>query len=238
MATDTPLDLAARLRDSVDGLRFSAPVALVYNPLRYAWDLHAQYLTRFAATRKKVLFLGMNPGPFGMTQTGVPFGEVAAVRDWMRISGAVGQPPRVHPKRPITGLACPRSEVSGRRLWGLFATRYVSPEAFFTDQLVVNWCPLVFMAGSGANLTPDKLAAGELAPLAAACDRHLAGLIAATGCAVVVGVGKIAAAAAARVGAPRVVDCPHPSPANPAANQDWAGAATRALVAGGVWRDA
>ena len=34
---------------------------------------------------KRVVFLGMNPGPFGMAQVGVPFGEVAAVRDWLRI---------------------------------------------------------------------------------------------------------------------------------------------------------
>lgn len=236
MSTDAPiLALAARLRDETDALAFAPPVACVYNPLRYAWRIHEAYLRRFAARPKKVLFLGMNPGPFGMTQTGVPFGEVAAVRVWMGLSGQVDQPPRVHPKRPIQGLACPRSEVSGRRLWGLFAKRYGSPDAFFADHLVVNWCPLVFMAESGANLTPDKLPAGELAPLQAACDRHLSGLIAATGCQVVVGVGKVASAAAARAGAPRVVDCPHPSPANPAANKDWGGAATSALVAGGVW---
>jgi single-strand selective monofunctional uracil DNA glycosylase len=233
-----PLSLARELRDRVDTLRFSPPVACVYNPLRYAWALHEQYLRRFAATRKKVLFLGMNPGPFGMTQTGVPFGEIAAVRDWMGLTGAVERPTREHPKRPIQGLACPRSEVSGRRLWGLFAQRFGTAEAFFAEHLVVNWCPLVFMSESGANLTPDKLPAAELRPLEAACDHHLAGLIEVSGCEVVVGVGKIAAAAAERAGAPRVVDCPHPSPANPAANRDWAGAATRALVAGGVWRAA
>ncbi|MEK7415785.1 MAG: uracil-DNA glycosylase family protein [Planctomycetota bacterium] len=216
-------------------MRFAAPVACVYNPLRYAWSIHEQYLRRFALGRKKMLFLGMNPGPFGMAQTGVPFGEIAAVRNWMELSGTVAQPPRVHPKRPITGLACTRKEVSGRRLWGLFAQRFGTAEAFFADHLVVNWCPLVFMSDSGSNLTPDKLPAGELAPLQAACDRHLTGLIKATECAVVVGVGKVASAAAERAGAPRVVDCPHPSPANPAANKDWAGAATRALVAAGVW---
>lgn len=230
-----PIALAAALRDTVDGMRFAAPVAYVYNPLVYAWGLHEQYLRRYGQGRKRVLFLGMNPGPFGMAQCGVPFGEIAAVRDWMGIAGNVGQPPRVHPKRPISGLACIRSEVSGRRLWGLFQQRFASADAFFADHLVVNWCPLVFMAEAGTNLTPDKLPAGELGPLEGACDRHLTGLIAATGCAVVVGVGKVASAAALRAGAPRVVDCPHPSPANPAANKDWAGAATRALGAAGIW---
>ncbi len=63
----------------------------------------------------------MNPGPWGMVQSGVPFGEVAAVRDWMKIKSSAKQPKSVHPKRPIEGLSCKRSEVSGRRLWGLFA---------------------------------------------------------------------------------------------------------------------
>lgn len=229
----TPIDLAVQLRDRCDALRFTG--LTVYNPLHYAWAVHEAYLRRFATGSKRVLFLGMNPGPFGMAQIGVPFGEIAATRDWMHLSGAIGKPPREHPKRPIQGWACTRSEVSGRRLWGLFAARFGTPEAFFAQHLVVNWCPLVFMGDSGANVTPDKLPASELLPLQQACDAHLAGVIAATGAAAVVGIGKIAAAAAIRAGAPRVVDVLHPSPANPAANRDWAGAATRSLIAAGVW---
>ncbi len=229
-----PIDLARALRDRCDGLRF--PGLLVYNPLHYAWTVHEQYLRRFATGRKRVLFLGMNPGPFGMAQIGVPFGEIAAARDWLRLDGVIGKPPVEHPKRPITGWACRRSEVSGKRLWGLFAARFATPEAFFAEHLVVNWCPLVFMGESGANVTPDKLPAGELAPLQAACDQHLAGMIAATSAEVVVGIGKVAAAAAQRAGAPRVCDILHPSPANPAAHHDWAGSATRALVTAGIWR--
>jgi single-strand selective monofunctional uracil DNA glycosylase len=228
-----PVDLALRLRDTCDRLRFAG--LTVYNPLHYACPVHLAYLERFATGRKRVLFLGMNPGPFGMAQIGVPFGEIAAARDWMHLSGEIGKPPREHPKRPITGWACRRSEVSGRRLWGLFAARFASPEAFFAEHLVVNWCPLVFMGESGSNLTPDKLPAVELAPLQAACDTHLAGLISATGAEVVVGIGKVAEAAATRAKAPRVAGIPHPSPANPAANRDWAGAATRELVAARIW---
>lgn len=229
----TPIDLAATLRDTCDRLAFAD--LTVYNPLRYAWAVHEEYLRRFAQGRKKVLFLGLNPGPFGMAQIGVPFGEIAAARDWMQLSGAIGKPPREHPKRPITGWACTRSEVSGRRLWGLFAERFGTAEAFFADHLVANWCPLVFMGDSGANLTPDKLPAHELRPLQEASDAHLAGLIAATGAEVVVGIGKVAAAAAQRAGAPRVVDLLHPSPANPAANRGWAAAATKTLVTAGLW---
>ena len=99
---------------------FRAPVAYTYNPLEYAWAGHEAYVRRFGNGPKKVLYLGMNPGPFGMAQTGVPFGEVSAVRLWMGISACIGQPPAMHPKRPVQGFICPRSELSGRRLWGLF----------------------------------------------------------------------------------------------------------------------
>ena len=111
---------ARRLFAAIDAMRFAAPVTHVYNPLDYAWDIHENYLRRYADGRRRVVFLGMNPGPFGMAQTGVPFGEVAAVRDWLGLAGPVGQPARVNPKRPVEGFACARSEVSGRRLWGLF----------------------------------------------------------------------------------------------------------------------
>src|SRR6185436_4123303 len=110
------------------------------------------------------------PGPFGMSQTGVPFGEVAAVRDWMGLAGEVQKPAREHPRRPVEGLRCPKSEVSGRRLWGLFAEKFGKADDFFREHFVANYCPLVFMRGSGANLTPDKLPAREAAALYAACD--------------------------------------------------------------------
>jgi single-strand selective monofunctional uracil DNA glycosylase len=137
-------------------------VARVYNPLDYAWEPHQNYIARYGGGKKKVLFLGMNPGPWGMAQTGVPFGEVAAVRDWMGIGGRVDSPRgkglrEEHPKRRVEGFACPRSEVSGRRFWGLMAERFKTPAAFFKGHWVVNYCPLVFMTATGANLTPDKL---------------------------------------------------------------------------------
>ena len=142
----TPLIKAADdLRQELRGLTFPAPVATTYNPLEYAWDRHCEYLTKFGSGKKKVLFLGMNPGPYGMAQTGVPFGEIPHVRDWMGISGPVGKPDPEHNKRPITGFDCERSEVSGRRLWGLFAELFGSADEFFKDHFVANFCPLVWM---------------------------------------------------------------------------------------------
>src|SRR3954471_11794983 len=118
------IEAAAVLRDAVKRLRFAPPVTHVYNPLEYAWTAHEQYLSRYAATPKRAVFLGMNPGPFGMAQTGVPFGEIMAVRDWLGIAAPIAKPKREHPKRLVTGFGCPRSEISGQRLWRLFRQRF------------------------------------------------------------------------------------------------------------------
>lgn len=231
---------AEDLRNGVGRLTFALPVALVYNPLEYAWPLHAAYVRRYGSKRKRAVFLGMNPGPFGMAQTGIPFGEVEAVRNWLRLRGKVGKPAREHPKRPVEGLACLRSEVSGRRLWGLFAHRFGTADDFFVHHFVVNYCPLVFMSETGANLTPDKLPARETEPLYAICDAHLREVIAALQPEWVVGVGGFAAdrATAALAGrGVKIARILHPSPASPAANRDWAGQATSALRAAGIWSE-
>jgi single-strand selective monofunctional uracil DNA glycosylase len=236
-----PLVVAARALDrALSDLRFDESVTHVYRPLEYAWVPHEAYLTRYGQGRKRVVFLGMNPGPFGMAQTGVPFGEVAAVRDWMGIEAEVGKPRMEHPKRPVAGFRCEKSEVSGRRLWGLFRERFGPAEAFFKDHLVMNYCPLVFMSATGANVTPDKLPAGESAPMETACDEHLREVLRAVEPEWVIGVGAFAEerlgrairAANLRAKVGRVL---HPSPASPAANRGWAEAATKQLLAQGVW---
>ena len=229
---------ARRLRDETSRLKFGLPVTHAYNPLAYAWAPHEAYLLRFGATRKRVVFLGMNPGPFGMVQTGVPFGEVAAVRDWLRIDEPVGTPAHPHPRRPVTGLACPRSEVSGRRLWDLFAERFRTPERFFAEHLVMNYCPLAFLESGGRNHTPDKLPAAEKAALFAACDRHLVAAVAALQPEWLIGIGDFALKRAEQVfgNSPlKLGRILHPSPASPAANRDWKGLASRQLLEMGVW---
>lgn len=232
---------AAALVDDLAPLRFGGEVACVYNPLIYARAGHEAYLQRFADSPKRVLFLGMNPGPYGMAQTGVPFGEVAVVRDWMGISSTIDQPVPIHPHRPIEGFACLRSEVSGRRLWGLFAQRFGRAENFFAEHIVVNYCPLVWMAASGRNLTPDKLPASEMAAVDRACQAHLVEVLRVLEPEYLMGVGAYAegklAAAAGQAGTRNFVlgRILHPSPASPAANRGWAEVATRQLVEQGVW---
>lgn len=238
-STDQLVIAARELAAAVDRLKFAAPVTHIYNPLKYAWAPHELYLHQFGAAPKRVIFLGMNPGPFGMAQTGIPFGEIPAVRDWMGISAPVTRPAQEHPKRPVQGFACPRSEVSGRRLWGLFAERFGRPEKFFAAHFVVNYCPLVFCEASGRNFTPDKLPAAEQARLFAACDAHLRRVLEILQPEWLIGVGGFAVKRGEVAGAKLPVrrgQILHPSPASPAANRGWAAAATAQLVALGVWK--
>ncbi len=229
---------AERLSAGLNRRRFKQPVSYVYNPLDYARGAHEAYLRNFGDGRKRVVFLGMNPGPFGMVQTGVPFGEIKAVRDWMKIEVPVGKPRREHPKRPVEGFACRRSEVSGRRLWGLFASRFGSAEEFFADHFVANYCPLAFFDEGGRNLTPDKLSVAQAAPVFAACDRYLRIVVDAVRPEWLIGIGDFAERRAKHIfdhGRPKIGRILHPSPASPAANRNWAGTATGQLKALGVW---
>jgi single-strand selective monofunctional uracil DNA glycosylase len=232
-----PLVTAAeRLHRRTSRLTFGDPVAYVYAPLGYAWPMARSYLERFGAGSKEVVFVGMNPGPFGMAQSGVPFGEVGLVRDWMKLAAPIGRPEREHPKRPVEGLACRRSEVSGARLWGAFAQRFSDADEFFRRAFVLNYCPLLFVGTSGANITPDKLRADERRPLELACDEHLAEAMRCLAPRVAVGVGQYATKKLRSLELQdiEIATIPHPSPASPAANRGWDALARAALLASGI----
>ncbi len=231
--TEISDDLSAELSPLV----FSAPVAYVYNPLAYAREPHVRYLERFGGGSPEVLLVGMNPGPWGMAQTGVPFGAVSAVRDWLGLAGEVGRPAREHPKRPVLGFDCAREEVSGARIWGWARDAFGTPERFFARFFVGNYCPLLFLDERGRNVTPDKLKAGERDNLIPTCDRALRRTAEVLGIRLAVGVGVWAEKRVRRaldglgIEIGRVL---HPSPASPAANRGWAEAAMRQLAEMGI----
>jgi single-strand selective monofunctional uracil DNA glycosylase len=230
---------AETLSDAVGALQFTSPVTHTLNPLEYAWKPHEAYLRAFGTGKRRVIFLGMNPGPFGMVQVGVPFGEVAAVRDWMKIEAAVAQPSAPNPFRPVEGFSCTRSEVSGQRLWALFAERYPDARDFFRDHFVLNYCPLAFF-DNARNVTPDKISKAETAPLYAACDEHLRHCVNALQPEWVIGIGKFAEAQAkqalsAAFPTLRIGTVLHPSPASPMANRGWGPQAAAQLAALGLW---
>lgn len=234
MTTTTPesavLRATRRLAREVGDLRWRTP-SHVYNPLLYAWTAHREYLRRYGSARGRVLLLGMNPGPWGMAQTGVPFGDVAIVRDWFRIDSTLGGVlPAQHPKYPILGMACHRNEGSGSRLWRWAAERLGAPEDFFARFFVWNYCPLLFI-GSGRNLTPEHLGRDEAAALTAVCDRALATVVRALEPTAIVGIGRYAERRATELfgAAADIRYLPHPSPANPNANKHWPEMAEQAL---------
>jgi len=229
--------LSRRLSENLRSLDFAPPVAHVYDPTDYAREPHRSYLERYGGLGAKVLFLGMNPGPWGMAQTGVPFGAVSKARDWLGLEAPVGRPENEHPKRPVEGFACSREEVSGARLWGWAEERFGTPERFFERFFVANYCPLLFLEAGARNLTPDKLRAEDREPLLELCDQALGETVRILGVERVVGIGAFAekrlrtALGTTEIEIGRIL---HPSPASPAANRGWAEAAERQLREMGI----
>ncbi|MGA2381175.1 MAG: uracil-DNA glycosylase family protein [Spirochaetia bacterium] len=241
-ATSRQLVTASRvLARNAGRLGFAPPVHYVYNPLVYAREPHELYLSKYADAPKRVVFVGMNPGPWGMAQTGVPFGEVSMVREWLGIFGAVGSPAGTHPRIPVRGFECTRSEVSGRRLWGLFREAFGSAERFVRDMFVSNYCPLMFLDDAGRNLTPDRIGRQDQAVLFPLCDRFLSVVIDVLRPEWIVGIGVFADRRVRAVleGSPhpgaRVTSITHPSPANPRSQKNWAAQVRAALEKEGVW---
>ena len=245
-AAEALLAAAEELAVAADQDAFGPPVACVYNPLRYAGAAHRRYITAYAKDDVRTVFLGMNPGPFGMVQTGIPFGDVRTVTDWLGIADGVSPPPNQHPARPVLGFACTRIEVSGSRFWGLISDRFGTPDRFFAEHFVLNYCPLAFLGDTGRNIPPDKLSGPAMRALLASCDDHLRAAVAALRPRWVVALGVYAERRARgallegqRVSeanlTPRVIRLLHPSPASPRANAGWAEQATAELTAAGIW---
>ena len=216
--------IVGNLNKGLRSLKFGPPVSHVYNPLEYAAESYRQYYAKYAFTPKEVVFIGMNPGPWGMAQTGIPFGEINAVRDWMKVYAPIGAPANMHPKRPVLGFACTKREVSGKRLWGWAQNSFQTPDRFFSRFFVANYCPLLFIEDSGRNRTPDQIRAAERIPLEAVCDQALRRTIQHLKPKYVIGVGKFAekrARVALSDSKIKIGVITHPSPANPKANRGW-----------------
>lgn len=230
------VSIAQRLRDDLAPMRFGGIVAHVYNPLTYAWRPYREYLERFAQGTRDTVIVGMNAGYFGMAQTGIPFGDVPMVRDWLRIESRVDKPEHEHPKRPILGFECARREVSGQRVWGWARDTFGTPERFFARFFVLNYCPLCFLAESGANVALDKLPVAAREDVVAACDRALESAVAILKPSHAIALGGFALQRISTVMRERVVctKAPHPSPANASLRGHWSAAMNRALASCGI----
>ncbi|XP_076165571.1 single-strand-selective monofunctional uracil-DNA glycosylase [Ptiloglossa arizonensis] len=214
-------------------ITFRLPVEYVYSPLEYAFDIHAMYVKKYCTTTKKILFLGMNPGPWGMSQTGIPFGEINMVRDWLKICGPVGKPIKEQPNRKVTGFQCTRSEISGKRLWGFFQELCGNPEKFFEHAYLHNYCPIALMDKKGRNITPAEIKGPELQRLHFSCDKALADAIRLLKVEIVIGIGGYAEKRALLVVQSsnlhvKVLCLPHPSP-RAVNNKNWSEKAKQKL---------
>ena len=232
------INSALKLRDSLDNLNFVTEFEAVYNTLSYAFEPYKIYIEKFGLNKKRALFMGMNPGPWGMAQTGVPFGEINIVRDWLKINASINKPEHEHDKYKITGFNCKRSEISGKRLWGLFKEIFIEPENFFENYFVINYCPLLFIK-DGRNFTPDKLKSAERTELYKFCDEYLLECVKFFEPEFIVGVGNFAEARARTAlqdfNSVKIIKILHPSPASPMSNKNWPEIALSTLQDAGVF---
>jgi single-strand selective monofunctional uracil DNA glycosylase len=229
------ISITRELSKNVDELSFTDPVAYVYNPLSYAWKSHKKYLELYGKGKGRVLLIGMNPGPWGMAQTGVPFGEVNAVRDFLDIEETIQKPNPEHPKREVLGFDCPRSEVSGRRVWEWAKERFDTPRSFFNEFFILNYCPLCFMEEGGKNRTPDKLKPEERDAVFEVCDLALRKFVKELEPSKIVGIGGFAKKRAMKtLNRDDIETILHPSPASPIANRGWAPQIEKQFEAMGV----
>ncbi len=235
------IESALKLSQSCDSLSKSIlktkNIAYVTNPLNYVWEYHESYLSQYSGLGATTLLLGMNPGPYGMAQCGVPFGATHIARDFLNITGEFTQPIGRHPKRPIEGLNLERQEISGKRMWGLLKEIWITPEEIHKNVFLVNHCPLLLLGDSGRNITPDKISGLTAKKLLKACDEHLREIVLELGITRVIGIGKYAekrALLALKDLDVEITTCWHPSPASPLANRndgaDWKANVTNVLL--------
>ncbi|MEE3270215.1 MAG: uracil-DNA glycosylase family protein, partial [Candidatus Thermoplasmatota archaeon] len=198
MVVERLIEAAASLRDDVDPLGrklvSEGRIDICYNPLMYAWDVHEEYLRRMGGLGAQTVMLGMNPGPHGMGQMGIPFAATSVVRELLGISDIqVNQPEIPDDRRPVIGLDYHKEEVSGTRLWGLLQKQYGDAETIASHVFLVNHCPLMLFSGPRAsNITPDKIGGETAKALLQRCDEHLREVVEILGADRVVGVGKFA----------------------------------------------
>lgn len=65
------LNLADELNLSLEQFEIPKKVEAVYNPTIYARQTFEMYVKKYCNSPKPIIYFGMNPGPFGMSQTGV-----------------------------------------------------------------------------------------------------------------------------------------------------------------------
>lgn len=234
--TEKVINRTEKFVEKLNHIRFSFN-GFIYNPLTYAWNNHVQYLSEYVKEHADNLFLGMNPGPYGMAQTGIPFGEINFVKNYLKISGSVGKPEIEHPAKPVLGMKTERSEISGKRFWSLIRSKYEDPTEFPPNNAILNYCPLCFIENtkSGKNVTPDLLSVTDRLSVSEVCNAYLSDMINLIKPKKLIGIGRYAYNKLREISDLPVYYMNHPSPLNPSSNNDWVKNQYIFLTENGIW---
>ena len=65
------LQIEQRLCQKLLPIKYGYPVTVIYSPLTYAFQTHRDFVVKYCTSERTLMFLGMNPGPYGMSQNGV-----------------------------------------------------------------------------------------------------------------------------------------------------------------------
>ena len=176
-----------------------------------------------------------------MVQTGIPFGEINTVKNYLKISGEIKSPATENPVLLVKGYAATRSEVSGKRLWGMISETFPRAEDFFANNLIFNYCPLFFStisAGKRTNLTPDKINKTDRDALYSICDDFIITAARLLTPQFIIGIGGFAQQRLTKIFSGQsyqIESILHPSPLNAQANKDFNGLARKKLYELGAW---
>lgn len=69
------LDLIDELNVSLEQLHLPSEIQCIYNPTVYARHTFEIFVQKYCNSKKDIMYFGMNPGPWGMSQTGVRISE-------------------------------------------------------------------------------------------------------------------------------------------------------------------
>jgi len=149
----------------------------VKNPYAYAFEPYSNFVRKYLNGKKDVLFLGMNPSPSDMGRNGIPFGDIDFVVEWLGVTGRVSLP-NLNPMcsfsmNDLSESRSENAECDGKALWSLIQELTITPESFFANCFVHNFCPLLFTK-DGKNVTPEDLEdPDDKSNLEQICGRYL-----------------------------------------------------------------
>lgn len=211
----------------------------IYNPLEYCLDPFIQYLEK-GGEKRDIVFLGMNPGPFGMMQNGIPFGASNFVNNYLNIEKDFDKQKieKEHPKYKIIGKNIERQEISGTKLWGLIQSFYPDSNTFLENQIVLNYLQLAILdKEKGKNITPDKLNKDVRTKIENICDNQLREILDILESKVLIGVGKYSYDSLLRVKKnEKVIKINHPSPLNARYFKTWTEDTKKLLIDENIWK--